>query len=115
MDYLDLLTQEGSILFTLHLAVCCYCQPGFVCYTDSCFFHDNRTSELFLFTSSLVLSLPPMLIGIYVWVNVFRFYREVQKRDDERDGATFLVQSSEFLHAIITTEYNHGLIDLDDE
>ena len=56
-----------------------------------------------------------MLIGIYVWVNVFRFYREVQKRDDERDGATFLVQSSEFLHAIITTEYNHGLIDLDDE
>ena len=83
--------------------------------SDSCFFHDNRTSELFLFTSSLVLSLPPMLIGIYVWVNVFRFYREVQKRDDERDGATFLVQSSEFLHAIITTEYNHGLIDLDDE
>jgi len=55
-----------------------------------------------------------MLIGIYIWVNVFRFYREVQKKDNE-DCATFLVQSTEFLHSIITTEYNHGLIDLDDE
>ena len=74
----------------------------------------NRTSELYIFGSSLILSLPPMLIGIYIWVNVFRFYREVQKKDNE-DCATFLVQSTEFLHSIITTEYNHGLIDLDDE
>ena len=55
-----------------------------------------------------------MLIGIYIWVNVFRFYREVQKKDEE-NCVTSLIESTGFLYSIIFTEYNHGLIDLDDE
>ena len=80
-------------------------------------FFFNRNSELLIFTLSLGISLPPMLIGIYIWTNVFRHYKEIKLQEDENNQEgkdSFFATCFKFLFDIINVEYNHDLVDTED-
>ena len=77
----------------------------------------NRNSELLIFTLSLGISLPPMLIGIYIWTNVFRHYKEIKLHEEENNQEgkdSFFATCFKFLFDIINVEYNHDLVDTED-